>query len=248
MSLYKRGDVWWYKFFFNGQIIRESTKSDSKTVAKETEKARRRDLERAYNRIPKRERLPLFSKAAEAWLASKNGLAAKSAERYEQCVKILKTEFGGRLICDIDANDISDYQRKRLAEDVSNRTVNYEVGSLRGILKQFGLWGPIADRVRSLRERRDVGKALSEDDEQKLISAAGKSRSPAFLPLLVVSLDTGMRASEVQSLRRKDLRLAWANDSIVSGEIVVPKSKTAAGTFRQERVKKLTRKEINRNE
>jgi hypothetical protein len=84
VSLYERGDVWWYKFWFNGQLIRESSKSNSKTVAKDAERARRRELEQAYNLIPKRERDPLFSHAADVWLANKAGLAPKSAERYEQ--------------------------------------------------------------------------------------------------------------------------------------------------------------------
>ena len=38
MSLYKRGDVWWYKFRFAGRVIRESSKSESKTVAKDAER------------------------------------------------------------------------------------------------------------------------------------------------------------------------------------------------------------------
>src|SRR5215472_851836 len=143
MSLYKRGDVWWYKFWFNGQPIRESSKSDSKTVAKDAERARRRELEQAYNRIPKKERMPLFPHAADLWLASKAGLAEKSRERYEQCVTHLKEELGKRLVCDVDANDIVEYRRKRLVAGVTNRTANYEIGALRGILRQYGLWGPI---------------------------------------------------------------------------------------------------------
>jgi integrase len=66
----------------------------------------------------------------------------------------------------------------------------------------------------------------------KLIAAASASRSPALLPLLLVSLDTGMRASEVQALRRRDLKLTWADGNIASGEVIVPKSKTPAGTGR----------------
>jgi hypothetical protein len=42
MSLYRRGNVWWYKFWFNGQLIRESSKSESKTLAKDAERTRRR--------------------------------------------------------------------------------------------------------------------------------------------------------------------------------------------------------------
>lgn len=232
MSLYKRGYVWWYKFWFNGQLIRESSKSDSKTVAKDAEHARRRQLEQAYNHIPKRQRMPLFSHAAELWLASKAGLAERSRERYEQCAEHLKEEFGKGLVCDVDANDVAEYRRKRLVSGVSNRTVNYETGTLRGILRQFGLWGPIADRVRALPERHDVGRAIPPEVETKLLAAASQSRSPALLPLVLVSLDTGMRLGETQALQRKDLSLAWKDGMIQRGEITVPKSKTAAGTGR----------------
>jgi integrase len=228
----RRGNTWWYKFTINGQTIRESAKTNSKTVARGAELARRRELEQAYNHIPKRERVPLFSNAADIWLAGKTGLASKSTERYEQCVSYLKREFGKRLVCDIDANDVAEYQRKRLSAGVSNRTVNYEVGALRGVLRQFGLWGPIADRVRALPERHDVGRAVSAEHEAKLISAASASRSPALLPLLLLSLDTGMRASEVQALRQGDLKLTWVNGNIASGEVIVPQSKTVAGTGR----------------
>ncbi len=176
--------------------------------------------------------MPLLSNAADVWLAGKTGLAPKSTERYGQCIPHLKEEFGKRLVCDIDANDVAEYQRKRLTAGVSNRTVNYEVGSLRGILRQFGLWGPIADRVRALPERHDVGRAVSAGDEAKLIAAASVSRSPALLPLLLLSLDTGMRTSEVRALRHLDLKLTWVNGNIASGEVIVPKSKTAAGTGR----------------
>lgn len=115
---------------------------------------------------------------------------------------------------------------------MSNRTVNYETGSLRGILRQFGLLGPIADRVKALPERHDVGHAIPQDEEAKLLARASQSRSPALLPIVVISLDTGMRLGETQALRRKDLSLVWKDGAIQRGEITVPKSKTAAGTGR----------------
>jgi len=84
---------------------------------------------------------------------------------------------------------------------------------------------------RELRDR-DVGRAISSEDEKKILTAASQSRSPALLPLVVLSIDTGMRLGETQALRRKDLRLEWDKGSIVRGELIVPKSKTAAGTGR----------------
>jgi integrase len=77
-----------------------------------------------------------------------------------------------------------------------------------------------------------VGRAVSSEDESTLLTAASQSRSPALLPLLVLSFDTGLRASEVQALRYRDLRLEWKDGSIIGGEIVVPKSKTPTGTGR----------------
>jgi integrase len=129
-------------------------------------------------------------------------------------------------------NDVVEYRRKRLAAGVTNRTVNYETGALRGILRQFGLWGPIADRVKALPERHDIGRAIPLDEETRLLTAASQSRSPALLPLVVISIDSGMRLGETQNLRRKDLSLVWKDGAIQRGEITVAKSKTAAGTGR----------------
>jgi hypothetical protein len=52
---------------------------------------------------------------------------------------------------------------------ISPRTVNIEVGALRTVLKAHRLWAPMADAVEMLRERKDVGRALSYGDEKKLI-------------------------------------------------------------------------------
>ena len=38
MSIYARGGVYWYTFSFAGKRYQESTKSKSKTLAKEAEK------------------------------------------------------------------------------------------------------------------------------------------------------------------------------------------------------------------
>ena len=236
--LYKRGKTWWYKFKLYGQTVRESSRSHSKTVARQAEMARRRELELAVNRIGKpRERMPLFSVAADEWHKSlattgDEGLSPRTVSRYLQCLSPLKKAFRDRLVCDIDNEDVRVYQRARLADGLTGRSVNYEVGTLRQILKSYGLWGPIVDRVRALKENQDIGKAVSRDDEEKLIVAAQESRSPALLPLLITSVDTGLRSAELKALRRSDLILKIENESVVSGKLIVPRSKTPAGAGR----------------
>jgi integrase len=230
MSVYKRGGTWWFEFSFQGQRIRESAKTNSKPLAREAERVRRRELENAVNRIPKRVRMPLFKLAAEQWLSSLSGLAEKSLASYRQYVKSLSAEFGGRLICDIDLDDIVRLQRRRLAENKSSRTVNYEVHALRLILKHFNLWYPLADKVRMLKGERQPGRALSREEEARLLQAIRECSSPALEPLFIASIDSGLRASEIRNLRRGDLTLTAGDGS--ESEIIVQRSKTEAGTGR----------------
>jgi integrase len=233
MSLYKRGGVWWFEFEFQGQRIRESTRSRSRSIARQAELVRRRDLETGINRIAKRERMPLFRLAAEQWLAAKSATSAcLTAQTYGYFVRSLVQHFGERLVCDIDHRDIAELQRKRLQEGKSARTVNLEVSTLRQILRAHGLWAPIGERVKHFRERQDVGCAISREDEEKLLDVIRQSRSPALLPLFVLALDTGLRRSELRALRLRDLKLEWKDGFIRSGEFCVPKSKTDAGTGR----------------
>ena len=135
MGVYKRGQTYWYKFLFQGQLIRESAKTNSKTVAREAERARRRDLELGINRIGKRDRTPLFPIAAKEWIEEKIGKSECTLRNYRQYVESLTVEFKDRLVCDIDISDIRALQTKRLKQGLGHRSVNYEVGVLRQILK-----------------------------------------------------------------------------------------------------------------
>jgi integrase len=209
-----------------------SAKTNSKTVAREAERARRRDLELGFNRIAKRERLPLFAVAAKEWLASKSALTPLGKVYYEQYSRKLIREFGSRLVSDITMNEIADLQRNLLGEGLSGRTVNCEVATLRQILKHYGCWTSLSGRVRFLRERTDRGRALSRDEENKLLDAIWMSPSPVSYPFFIMSLDAGLRPSESRALRRRDLALRWKGGAIVEGEIIVSRSKTDGGTGR----------------
>lgn len=72
MAVFPRGGVYWYEFWFAGQRVRESAKTTSKTLAKEAEKNRRRELEEAFNNITDRrhERIRTFRDMAEEFFNS----------------------------------------------------------------------------------------------------------------------------------------------------------------------------------
>ena len=68
--------MWWYEFRFARQIVRESARTRSKSVARKAEQARRRELEEGYHGIKRRAEPRLFSVAAVEWLALKQPVLA----------------------------------------------------------------------------------------------------------------------------------------------------------------------------
>jgi integrase len=207
MSVYKRGGVFWFEFEFNGSRIRESAHTTSKTTAKQAEQHRRRQLELAANGIAQRERPPLFPIAVDRWLASLSALRPNTLAHYHIYAAQLKKRFHNRLAIDIDQRAIAEMQRELSGAGLAARAINFRVVVLRMILRHAGVWGNLAGRVRMLRESHDVGKAVSPEDEIKLLEAIRQSRSPALLPLFVLSIDSGLRASEVRALQHCDLKL-----------------------------------------
>ncbi len=225
MSVYRRGDVWWYKFRFGGQVIRESSKSESKTVAKDAERTRRRELEESWNQIKRRKLPPLFSIASADWLKTRTGIAPSTERSYKLAISQLEKDFGKRLLCDITAEDLAVYQTRRKRDGVSNRTVNLELGVLRSILRRYRMWEAIAAEVDFLKESPSPGRALTSDEETRLLAAVSKSRCRSLYPVVMLAINTGMRASEIRSL-------TWSQVDFLGQALTVGKSKTAAGTGR----------------
>jgi integrase len=226
MSIYRRGDVWWYKFRFAGQVIRESSKSESKTVAKDAERSRRRELEGSFNRISKPRTAQLFSAAAEGWLKTKTAhLSPRSVIIERANLKHINPYFGKVLLCDLAADDISQYQAARLEKGAAPKTVNLEVGTLRAILRKNRLWAAIQPDVKMLRVREDVGRAISRDEEAALLAACRASRSRSLYPAVLVALNTCLRYSELRLLK-------WEQIDLKACTLTVGLSKTESGTGR----------------
>ena len=224
--LYRRGDVWWYKFRFAGRVFRESTKTNSKALARSAELKRRRDLEEGFHGLKKRQAPQTFKSASDEWLELKRPtLAPKSYLIEKTNLGHILPILGQKLLNDIDASDISRYQQHRLKEKAAPKTINLEAGTIRAILRRHRLWANLQPDVRMLATRDDIGRSLSVEEEKKLLDGCAESRSRSLLPAVLLALNTGMRYSELRLLR-------WQQVDLTRRTVRVGKSKTEAGTGR----------------
>lgn len=225
--LYPRGKhrTYYYRFQLGGRIIHESAKTQSKTLAREAEKVRRRELEESYNHIAKRKLPPSFERASAEWMASRQGtVAPKTQSMAEQALKHLLPAFGPMLLSDITAKHIRRYQSTRRADGMEGRTVNIEVGVLRQILDDHGFWRTLEPDVTMLPENHDVGRALSRDEEAALLAECHKSDSACFTAV-TLALHTTLRKDEL-------CQLQWHQIDLMNRTLTVGRSKTEAGAGR----------------
>lgn len=170
--------------------------------------------------------LELESVAATDWLDVKKATLAPRSVAIEKANLVhLLPEFGKKLICDIEAKDIAQYQQKRIAEDASPKTVNLEIGTLRAILKRSGQWARIQPDVNMLATRDDIGRAITPEEESALLQGCGKSRSRPFLPFVTLAIETGARYGVIRTLQ-------WGSVDFENRCLKWGKDKTTAGTGR----------------
>jgi integrase len=224
MSIFKRGGKWWYEFSFQGQRIRESAHTNSKTAAVHIERERRRSLELSAGGVRLQKPL-LFNVAAKEWLAGGAHLSESTREIYRLKMGHVTPVFGKLLCGEITLADISAFQRKRQKAGASPREVNMECAVLRMVLRKHRLWHLLAPDFRPMRERDDTGKALTPDEVHRMLTAAKNSRSLSLYPALVVLLNTGLRVSELRTLQ-------WRQVDLLERFLTVGRSKTRGGEGR----------------
>src|SRR5205814_5477118 len=105
------------------------------------------------------------------------------------------------------------------------KTINLEISSLRSILRKHRLWANLQPDVKSLPTREDVGRALTEDEQYRLLVACKRSRSRSLYTAVQLSLHTGLRNTELRLLK-------WRQLDLLEGTVTVGKSKTKGGEGR----------------
>jgi len=86
-------------------------------------------------------------------------------------------------------------------------------------------WSDLWPKVRKLEERKDVGRALSLDEQGRLLIALESSESHLLGPIVRVALLTGMRSGEI-------LSLTWRQIDLLGRVLTVGRAKSSCGTGR----------------
>ena len=64
--IYKRGEVYWYKFMWDGKLVRESTKQGNDKVARQMEAAHRTSLAKGEVGIRERKTIPTLKQFCDS--------------------------------------------------------------------------------------------------------------------------------------------------------------------------------------
>ena len=130
---YKRGHIWWVKYYRNGQPMRESTKSCKESDANQLLKLREGDIAKGLPVTPKIGRLTVD----ELLEAVTNDYEVNKRKSFRDAKGRIKNHllpyFGGRKAVSITTSEINKYiaHRQQGQDGASNATVNREVELLK---------------------------------------------------------------------------------------------------------------------
>jgi integrase len=208
MSIYKRGNVYWYKFMWNGEVIRESTKQGNDRVARNMEAAHRTGL--ANGLVGIREKKPSGSLADflkndfEPFVRTKHVEKPGTAEYYLDGAKMVQK--CGWVSEPLDK--ITDQHAQHFAAkfgSLSASRINCGLRTLRRALNLAFEWGklerPVKITLAKGEKQRDT--VISDSDWQRYILECPQPWQDAA----TIIRGTGMRPGEAFALRWENIHL-----------------------------------------
>jgi integrase len=182
MAVYKRGKIWWYKFNWNGESMRESTKQTNKRTAEQMEATHKTSLAKGEVGLRDRKPAPTLKDFAEQdflpFVRSTSAGKPRTVTFYETTVSNLKG-FGKLASLRLDAitpETLADFAAYRRERGMQISTINRDLATVRRIFHLAQEWGRVATvlpRVRMLPGERQRERVLTAEEEQKYLQAAG---------------------------------------------------------------------------
>jgi integrase len=181
MAVYKRGNIWWYKFNWKGEPIRETTKQSNKRVAEQMEAAHKTSLAKCEVGIRDRAAVPTLKEFAEKdfkpYIESRFTNRPKTLEYYRTGLKNLSgyAPLAGCILDTITAERISGFVAKRREAGLEVSSINRQLEVLRRMLKLAVEWGKVEkapSKVEMLPGEKHRDRVLSADEEAGYLDAA----------------------------------------------------------------------------
>jgi integrase len=165
-----------------------------------------------------------FGQAADDYMtARKLELAPASRAKEKQLLVQLRDYFKQDPLKAITGKQIIEYRAWRAEQGVGPATLNAEIGILRRIMKRARFWARVADDIRPLKEPSSIGRALTDEEQQRLLKTAAMRPEweTAFLAA-VLCLNSTSRSCELKGLQ-------WCDVDLFAKTLTFRKSRTDAG-------------------
>ena len=233
MTLYLRGDEYWYHFCYQGKHVQGRTRTTNKRQARGIEAIHRAELVQGKLAPPQKVG-PVFSKFAEDYLAySKANKLSYVVEVYY--VNGTLIPFFGKMRLDkITPFEVERFKQQRLEDGLKKSSINREVGLFKSMLRTAVEWELIsrngAKEAKLFKlEEPETDRVLSYAEEHKLFAACDEPellcRAQHLKSIIYIALYTGLRRGEI-------LRLRWTDIDFQQNVLIVRKSKTKRGQRR----------------
>ncbi len=215
MSLYKRGNAYWFHFWFRGEHVQKSSHQSDRRAARSIEAAYRTALAKGDVGVLERKPAPPLKDFAQRFM---DAIQVRCAEKprtiafySEKLARLLEYEpLASARLDRIDEALIEDYVQAR-RKRVAPASVNRELATLRRALRLAQEWRLIdrVPRIRLLPGERVREFVLSPQHERLYLAAAPHP----LRDVAVLILDSGMRVGEALGLEWRDVHLEPANGS-----------------------------------
>jgi integrase len=228
--IYKRGKVYWYKFMWQGKLVRESTKQGNDKVARQMEAVHRTSLAKGEVGLRDKKPSPTLSEFIdnrfEPWARATFEKASPKTwfDWYRVGLRAIKgyKPLSSSKLNEITTETVADFAAHRQTDGRQISTVNSSLRVLRRVLRIAVEWGisESSPKIKLMAGERHRERVVSSEEEAKYLAAAPDT----LAAIATVLCDTGLRPEE--SFRLCWEAITWANGK--HGTLLVTHGKTAA--------------------